>query len=35
MKNGGFCSPTLKQSKYMTLKHNLIPRGCYKEIRAY
>jgi len=25
----------MKNSKYMTLKPNMIPRGCYKEIRAY
>merc|ERR1711957_100990 len=34
-KNGGFCSPTMKNSKYMTLRPNKIPRGCYKEIRNY
>jgi hypothetical protein len=34
-KNGSFCSPTLKQSKYMTLRPNFIPRGCIKEIRSY
>lgn len=35
VKNGGFCDPTGKQSKYLTLQHNFIPRGCYKEIRKY
>lgn len=29
------CSPIMKQSKYMTLRPNEIPRGCYKEIRKY
>ena len=35
MKNGGFCEPIMKQSKYMTLLPSFIPRGCYKEIRKY
>jgi hypothetical protein len=34
-KNGGFCEPIMKQSKYMTLIPSFIPRGCYKEIRKY
>jgi hypothetical protein len=34
-KNGSFNSPLLKDSKYMTLKPNFIPRGCTKEIRKY
>ena len=34
-KNGGQCSPIMKESKYMTLRPNYIPRGCYKEIRKY
>jgi hypothetical protein len=25
----------MKNSKYMTLRPNMIPRGCYKEIRNY
>lgn len=32
---GSFCSPIFKNSKFMTLKPNFIPRGCTKEIRAY
>jgi len=35
VKNGGFMDPTGKQSKYLTLQHNFIPRGCYREIRKY
>ena len=34
-KNGSFCSPTMKNSKYMTLRPNFMPRGCYKEVRSY
>jgi len=34
-KAGGECSPNMKNSKYMTLVPNFIPRGCYKEIRKY
>lgn len=34
-KNGGFNSPTMLNSKYMALKPNFIPKGCYREIRAY
>jgi len=25
----------MKNSKFMTLRPNFIPRGCYKEIRRY
>ena len=35
MKNGGFMEGNKKNSKYMTLTPNFIPRGCYKEIRKY
>jgi hypothetical protein len=34
-KNGSQCQPNMKNSKYMTLIPNFIPRGCYKEIRKY
>ena len=34
-KNGGFCENNMKNSKYMTLIPNFIPRGCYKEIRKF
>ena len=34
-KNGGFNSPIMKESKYMTLRPNFIPRGCFREIRKY
>ena len=34
-KNGSNCSPIMKSSKFMTLRPNFIPRGCYKEIRKY
>jgi hypothetical protein len=29
------CNPNMKQSKFMTLQHSQIPRGCYREIRKY
>lgn len=35
VKNGGFCDPTGRQSKYMALQGSEIPRGCYREIRKY
>lgn len=35
MKNGGFCSPVMKNSKYMQLIPSRIPRGCFNEIRKY
>ena len=34
-KNGGFCNPDGKNTKYMTLKPSQIPRGCYREIRKF
>ena len=34
-KQGGFNSPVMKNSKYMTLTHSKIPRGCHREIRKY
>lgn len=34
-KNGSFCSPNMMNSKYMVLKPNFIPKGCYREIRKY
>jgi hypothetical protein len=34
-KNGGFCDPTRRQGKYMTLIPTQIPRGCAREIRKY
>lgn len=34
-KNGGFCNPNMKNSKFMTLQPNYIPKGCYREIRKY
>jgi len=34
-KNGGFCDPTLRLSKYMTLQPVFIPRGCQREIKRY
>ena len=34
-KNGGFLNFNMKQSKFMTLQPNQIPRGCYREIRNY
>ena len=29
------CQPNMKNSKYMTLVPNFIPRGCYREIRKF
>ena len=34
-KNGGFCQPDGRQSKFMTLYKSQIPRGCYREIRKF
>lgn len=34
-KQGGFNSPVMKNSKYMTLAPHRIPRGCFREIRKY
>lgn len=34
-KNGGFCDPTLRNPKYLSMHHTLAPRGCAKEIRKY
>ena len=34
-KNGSMVSPIMKNSKYMTLMPNYMPRGCYKEVRKY
>jgi len=34
-KSGGFCNPTMKQTKFMALQPNFMPRGCYREIRKY
>jgi len=34
-KNGGFCQPNMKNSKFMTLQPSNIPRGCYREIKRY
>jgi len=34
-KQGGHCNPVLKNSKFMTLVPNFIPRGCYREIRKF
>jgi hypothetical protein len=34
-KNGGQCNPNMKQSKFMALQPQYIPRGCYREIRKY
>ena len=34
-KQGGFNSPIMKNSKYMSLQHSKIPRGCFREIRKY
>lgn len=28
-------NPNMKQSKFMTIQHQQIPRGCYREIRKY
>ena len=29
------CNPNMKNSKFMTLQPNMIPKGCYREIRKY
>ena len=34
-RQGGACSPVMKNSKYMTLAPSMIPRGCYREIRKF
>ena len=34
-RQGGQCNPIMKNSKYMTLTHSQIPRGCYREIRKF
>lgn len=34
-KNGGFCNPNMKNSKFMTLQPSYIPKGCYREIRKF
>ena len=34
-KNGSHVNPNMKQSKFMTLQAQTIPRGCYREIRKY
>ncbi len=34
-KNGGFNSPIMKNSKFMTIDYSPIPRGCFREIRKY
>jgi len=34
-KNGGQCNPNMKQSKFMVLQHQTLPRGCYREIQKY
>ena len=34
-KNGSFCNPNMLHSKFMVLKPNFIPKGCYREIRKY
>ena len=34
-KQGGACSPIMKNSKFMTLVPQQIPRGCYREIRKF
>ena len=33
--HGGMCQPNMLTPKYMTLVPQVIPRGCYKEIRKY
>lgn len=33
--NGSMTQPNMKNSKYMTLVPNFMPRGCYKEVRKY
>lgn len=34
-KNGSNINPNMKQSKFMTLQPQFIPKGCYREIRKY
>jgi hypothetical protein len=34
-KSGGFCDPTGRQSKYMTLIPSVIPRGCQRQIKKF
>ena len=34
-RQGGHCNPIMKNSKFMTLVPNQIPRGCYREIRKF
>ena len=34
-RQGGHCNPVMKNSKYMTLQHNMIPKGCLREIRRF
>jgi hypothetical protein len=34
-KNGSQTNPNMKQSKYMTLQPNYIPKGCFREIQKY
>ena len=34
-KQGGMNQPIMKNSKYMTLIPNFMPRGCYREVRKY
>ena len=34
-KHGGFNNPNMKQSKFMTLRGETIPRGCNREIKKY
>lgn len=35
VKNGGQANPNMKQSKFMALQPQFIPKGCYREIRKY
>ena len=34
-KNGGFCDPTARNPKYMSLQYEEAPRGCAREMRKY
>ena len=34
-RQGGHCQPVMKNSKFMTLIPNMIPRGCFREIRKF
>lgn len=34
-KQGGFCNPNMKNSKFMTLIPSMIPKGCHREIRKF